>query len=446
MKKLFFSVIAILMFFSFIGCDQLLGNLVKPPVEPPVEEEQELPDEKPTNTPSQDEEKDDIQNDDDEETPDGPEESIFEVAEKDCSVDVDEYDFSTGTWDYQLLTSTVLELDPEVGPVGTIKEEVVGYCYIFGTEDDSKVITVDTHGKVSLICASEEIYNIFKEEENFETLFLFGFSENAEFDDETLTISEIFVTDEFPYENETTYSCFINDFNPNKTNVDNTAYLSDVSDEYETIYEIYVKRSSDLPEIDDDENFGEEDDDIIGDDDFIDDDENNGEEGDENLEVDIFNAAKESCTVEIIEEEFILAPGFWNVKVEYSEKRAGTEEYQKVIFSQIILGSYETEKEITTKDTATFHFTEATLIVKCLSDEIYNDLVNNPSNLNQVGFENPYFDKENLTVSETFEYNTDISMELPYFGTTYKNENSTAFYSSNITDAENYQEAILVKR
>ena len=165
MKKFFLSLIAILMIFSLISCDQLLSSLIKPPVEPPVKNENEE-NATPDNEQDDSSEKEDdeiIDGGNEDETPVIPEESIFDVAAKTCTVDVTEYyDFSTGTWDYQLLTSYIFELDPEVGPIGTIKEETVGYCYIFGTEEDSKVITVDTHGKYSLVCDSEEIYNSFK--------------------------------------------------------------------------------------------------------------------------------------------------------------------------------------------------------------------------------------------------------------------------------------------
>ncbi len=304
-------------------------------------------------------------------------EDDFDKAAKECTVDAIPFGdvLSAGIWDYKLSYSST---EPELG---TFKEEYIGFCVIYGMDSESKVKTTNTFGKVTLICDSKEIYDEIKAFPEAS-----DFSDNAEFNDEELKITEIFCTEESPEEEITTFDDYMLSFMVmvEKTNQDNTVYVTNYSDDVSTVKEIYVKRTDEIPN--DEVNNPE------------DNPEDNTEEPSEPK--DIFEIAEEECV--IASESLDLSAGRWDYKASVVR---GLNEYSAIVLT------HEGFWEVTANnpDSEVFMYTSR-YIVKLIYDsvdvfnEVYNEITSNPEILSEIGFtNNAKIDSENLTISEIFE-------------------------------------------
>ena len=303
-------------------------------------------------------------------------EDDFDKAAKECAVDAIPFVdvLSAGIWDYKLSYSYT---EPELG---TFKEEYIGFCVIYGMDSESKVKTTNTFGKETFICDSKEIYDEIKAFPEAS-----DFSDNAEFNDEELKITEIFCTEESPEEEITTFDDYMSSFMlmVEKTNQDNTVYVTNYSDDVSTVKEIYVKRTDEIPN--DEENIPE---DIP---------EDIPEEPSEPK--DIFEIAEEECV--IASETLDLSAGIWDYKASVVQ---GSEYYTVDLTRE---GFFDVTAN--NPDSEVFMYISR-YIVKLIYNsvdvfnEVYNEITSNPEILSEIGFtNNAKIDSENLTISEIFE-------------------------------------------
>lgn len=178
MKKILMLLLAVLMMFAFVACDNISDS----------------------KNPATDVDK-----------------AVLE-AEKNCTEDVVANDFaiSNGIWDFVEKQSVKNE------GLGESSVVVIGYYEI-----SDMVKVYPTSGSMEISFMNKDDYNEFKPVANQ----MMGFTENAIYDDNNLTISETFNSDAFLGDEPTTYDQFINDYLEIsssgvtiKANADNTQY------------------------------------------------------------------------------------------------------------------------------------------------------------------------------------------------------------------------------